>query len=87
MCEQVQDLTGIKFHQSALDKAKLTKSYHPPDPMSAMKFTEGDFEHLGPGGKHARQGHVMIICCRVAHMTCCDMSFWHAMSCCLHVML
>jgi len=38
---------GIRFHQSAHDKVKLI-DYTPADPASAVKFSEGDFEQLGP---------------------------------------
>ena len=44
---RLQVLTGIDFHKSAHDKVKLI-NYHPPDPLSAMRFSEGDFERLGP---------------------------------------
>ena len=47
---RLQDLTGIKFHQSAHDKAKLI-DYAPADASSAVRFSEGDFEVLGPSVK------------------------------------
>ena len=61
--QRLEVLTGIDLHKSAHDKGKLI-NYHPPDPLSAMRFSEGDFERLGPKSRDqglARAGRAWML--------------------------